>query len=111
MGKKKKHISECKISDLVNNKDQSLPNGYKFCITNTIADYFLGKALFMKDIYWTQGQHYYATRINSAITFVEKLFSNHIEADQKIPKHVLFNSNLESGVFVVSNDINTYILM
>ena len=45
------------------------------------------------------------------ITSVEVLFSNHREADQKIPNHGLFAVSPESGLCVVSNDTDIYILM
>ena len=39
------------------------------------------------------------------------LFSNHREADQKIPNHILFAISPESSMYVVSDDTDIYILM
>ena len=48
---------------------------------------------------------------HATITSVEVLFSNHREADQKIPNHVLFTISPESSVCVISDDTDIYILM
>ena len=42
---------------------------------------------------------------------MEVLFSNHMEANQKITNHVLFASSPESSVCVVSDETDIYILM
>ena len=83
----------------------------KFQLANLISDYLLEKASFSKDIYVTTGQFCYSEKLHATITSVEVLFSNHMEADQKIPNHVLFAISPESSVCVVSGDTDIYILM
>ena len=83
----------------------------KFQLTNLISDYLLQKASVSKDIYVTKGQFFYSKKLQSNITSVEALFSNHKGADQKIPNHVLFGISPESKMYVVLDDSNIYILM
>ena len=50
-------------------------------------------------------------KLHATITSLEALFSNHREADHKIPDHVLFAISPESSVRVSSDDTDIYILL
>lgn len=83
----------------------------KFLLTNLILDSSLGKASFPNYLYLTKGQFCCQQKLHSTINFVEVLFSNHMEANQKITNHVLFASSPESSVCVVSDETDIYVLM
>lgn len=67
----------------------------KFLLTNLILDSLLEKASFSNDLYLTKRQFCYQQKLYSTINFVETLFSDYIEANQKTASHVLFGFSPE----------------
>ena len=63
---------------------------YKFLLTNLILDSLLEKASFSNYLYLTKRQFCYQQKLHSTINFVETLFSDYIEANQRTANHVLF---------------------
>ena len=112
-------ITEREISDLSlqlpkNDEWQNFISSHnnKFQLTKLISDYLLEKTSFSQGLYVTEGQlSVIKKKLHATITSLEALFSNHREADHKIPYHVLFTISPESSVCVSSDDTDIYILM
>ncbi len=86
----------------------------KMQITHLLADYIAsGESAIRKDVYVTKGSHcmYVSANWSSPATEVPDLSSQHKEADPRLAHHAVYASSRHSGVCVVSDDTDVFVLL
>ncbi len=89
-------------------------DGNKMQITHLLADFILsGESMIGKNVYVTKGSQcmYLAKDSSLPVTEVPDLRSQHREADHRLAYHAVYAASKHSGVCVVADDTDVFVLL